>query len=304
MAAEGWVHASGGAGMSTPRDEIARRVASFSRWHYEFDLHGVRTPIANPKDVSRTRERRRYFFDALLQVCGGDLRGKRVLDLGCNAGYWSLAAIDAGCDFVLGVEGRQEAIDQARLVFEDAAVDPRRFELVRSNVFDYDLVAAGPFDVVLCLGLLYHVSKPVELLETISRCNTDLLVIDSLLSLARGERLDLHRERLDDPRNSVDYEIVLFPTRRCVLSMARQFGYDARVLRPRVLRPTVIERDNMEDYLDGRRRAFLCAKHSDLAGLPVDHEESPPLAKVRARGKEALRALSARAAHRPSPAGS
>ena len=35
------------------------------------------------------------------------LKGKRVLDLGCNAGFWSLNAAEAGADFVLGVDGRQ-----------------------------------------------------------------------------------------------------------------------------------------------------------------------------------------------------
>jgi ribosomal protein L11 methylase PrmA len=41
-----------------------------------------------------------------------------VLDLGCNAGFWSLAAIDAGADLVVGIDGRQMHIDQANLVFE------------------------------------------------------------------------------------------------------------------------------------------------------------------------------------------
>src|SRR5438874_11343056 len=89
-----------------PVSDIATRIASFPRWHYEFELDGHLTPIFDPAYANRHRQRRRYFFDALLHTCGGSLKGLRVLDLGCNAGFWSLAAIEGGCDLVYGVDGR------------------------------------------------------------------------------------------------------------------------------------------------------------------------------------------------------
>ena len=33
-------------GIRMDKEEIERRVGSFPRWHYEFDLEGVKTPIA------------------------------------------------------------------------------------------------------------------------------------------------------------------------------------------------------------------------------------------------------------------
>ena len=99
-------------------EALRERVASFPRWHYEFDLGGVRTPILDRAHVNRHAQRRAYFFAPLTRLCGGSLAGKRVLDLGCNAGFWSLAAIDAGADLVVGIDGRQMHIDQANLVFE------------------------------------------------------------------------------------------------------------------------------------------------------------------------------------------
>src|SRR5262245_43303161 len=97
--------------------DLAAEVARFERWHYQFDLGGVRTPIFDPDHVRRHAERRAYFFEPLVRLCGGSLRGKRVLDLGCNAGWWSLQAIEAGCDHVLGIDGRPAHIEQAELVF-------------------------------------------------------------------------------------------------------------------------------------------------------------------------------------------
>jgi 2-polyprenyl-3-methyl-5-hydroxy-6-metoxy-1,4-benzoquinol methylase len=116
-------------------ERLRERVNSFPRWHYEFDLNGVRTPIFNRAHVNRNTQRKNYFFAPLVRLCGGSLVGKRVLDLGCNAGFWSLAAIEAGADFVLGIDGRQMHIDQANLVFDAKGVDPNRYRFQLCDIF-------------------------------------------------------------------------------------------------------------------------------------------------------------------------
>src|SRR5213593_2874723 len=45
--------------------DLAAEVARFERWHYQFDLGGVRTPIFDPDHVRRHAERRAYFFEPL-----------------------------------------------------------------------------------------------------------------------------------------------------------------------------------------------------------------------------------------------
>ena len=248
-------------------EEIRRRIASFPRWHYEFDLKGNRTPIFSQAYVSRHRERKRYFFDPVVELLGGSLKGKRVLDLGCNAGFWSLCAIEAGCDFVLGIDGRQMHVDQANFVFEVKAVERDRYRFDLANIFDLTLADFGRFDVVLCLGLLYHVSKPMELMERIAEVNSDIVIVDTKLSNSRGAYLEVMHEPLDEPRSAVDYELVMYPTRQAVIEMARQFGYSVAVLRPRFRRYT-----NAWDYWLGFRRAFVCAKKTPLAGAPLPVE--------------------------------
>ncbi len=99
------------------RDELERRIARFPHWYYRFELPGgVTTPVPDASVVNRQRRRRAYFFEPLLQLCGGTLAGRRVLDLGCSAGWWSLQALQAGADFVLGVDVLATRIEQARLV--------------------------------------------------------------------------------------------------------------------------------------------------------------------------------------------
>jgi tRNA (mo5U34)-methyltransferase len=250
--------------------ELQARIDSFPRWHYEFDLQGIKTPIWDHGHINRHNQRVAYFFDPLVAMFGGSLAGKRVLDLGCNAGFWSLKAIEAGADFVLGIDGRQMHVEQANLVFEVSQVDPGRYEFRTGNVFTDDFSDKGPFDIVLCLGLMYHVSKPVELVERASAVNTDVLLIDTSISNTAGSSVRLHRESLDEPRNAVDYETVFIPTRRAVIELAETFGYKVAPLEVRAT-----NYDGMQRYKQGSWLAFMCAKKTDVSTLRQVPRDEP-----------------------------
>jgi SAM-dependent methyltransferase len=249
------------------RAEIQERVAQFPRWHYEFDLDGVRTPIFYDNFRNRHDQRKAHFFDPLVQLCGGTLEGKRVLDLGSNAGYWALCAIESGCEFVLGVDARPMHVEQANFVFEVKRVPPERYRFIVANVFEADLRAEKPFDVVLCLGLLYHVAKPVSLLELIAASNSDVLVIDTEVSRLPGSGFELARESTDRAPSAADRELVMLPTKQAVLDLASEFGYAAAVLKPRFT-----SYRGCWDYRIGARRAFICTKSTPLDALPATRE--------------------------------
>ena len=247
--------------------EALHGIARFSRWHYQFDLGGHLTPIHDVRWINRHGQRKEYFFRPLVQVCGGSLAGKRVLDLGCNAGFWSLCAIESGCDFVLGIDGRAMHIDQARFVFEAKGIPSERFDFHCADVFDATAVDICTFDIVLCLGLLYSVCKPMTLLERIARINCDLLLIDTSLSTREGSILEIRHETLDEPRHACDYELVTYPTKAAVLDMVRQFGYEVRILTP-----PFSDYTGAEDFQTNRRRAFICSKRTLLAQLNEELE--------------------------------
>jgi SAM-dependent methyltransferase len=248
--------------------ELKERIAGFPRWHYQFDFEGgVSTPIGKPEEMNRHRQRRNYFFQALLQINGGTLEGKRVLDLGCNAGFWSLQAIEAGAEFVLGVDGREMHVEQANLVFEAKGVEQERYRFEEANIFTHDF--SEKFDIVLCLGLMYHISKPVELFEIMDKVNAEMVVIDTSVSFAPSSFFEVSRDRnMEDPRNAIDYEIVLVPTRGAVIELASQFGYKTVPLAHNMTDYT-----GMHDYEIQRRLAFICARSVSLDSLK---RETPP----------------------------
>jgi tRNA (mo5U34)-methyltransferase len=251
-------------------EELERRITALSRWDYRFEFEGgISTPIDENLDMNRHEQRRRYFFDALLKLNGGSLKGLRVLDLGCNAGFWSLHAIEAGADFVLGVDGRQMHVEQARLVFDAKGIDPPCYRFEEADIFTHDF--AEKFDVVLCLGLTHQVSKPVELFEIIDRVAAEMVVIDTSVSFAPSSSFEISRERnMADTRDAVEYEIALVPTCGALSDLAAEFGYKTVPLARNMTDYT-----GMSDYRIRRRLAFICARTKSLEAL--DSEPPPPV---------------------------
>jgi tRNA (mo5U34)-methyltransferase len=260
-------------------DELENRIAAFPGWYYRFEFdNGVSTPVADPGTVNRHRQRRAYFFEPLLQLTGGSLSGRRVLDLGCNAGFWSLQALEAGADFVLGVDARQMHIDQANLVFEAKGADAARYRFDLGNVFEHALEER--FDVVLCLGLLDHVAKPVELFQLMTRVGAQIIVIDTEVSRSRASVFEL--DSLHDPQKVVDHRIVLIPSRDAVVDLADQFGFDTVTLAQNMTDYT-----GMSDYRRQRRMAFICSKDAMPETLPSEPRSALPWWVTALRAKRA-----------------
>jgi 2-polyprenyl-3-methyl-5-hydroxy-6-metoxy-1,4-benzoquinol methylase len=275
--------------------DILDKINSFSQWNYQFELAGHKTTF-DVGVINRHEQRKNYFFQPLVNLLGGSLAGKRVLDLGCNQGFWSLAAIEKGCDYVLGIDGRQMNIDQARFVFDVKGINKDRYNFCSGNIFDLLNDDLGKFDIVLCLGLMYHISKPMTLLERISAVNTDLLVIDTTLSFMRKSILEIRKESLEVPVNAIDYELVFYPSRTALLDIVHQFHY--RIV---VLRPSFSDYTSATEYKKGTRRAFICAKQTDLTVLdayaePLESVQSINLMDIPA--KDMIHALAYKVIHR------
>jgi tRNA (mo5U34)-methyltransferase len=265
-------------------NELEHRIAAFPSWHYAFEFDGgISTPTPNRDFANRHEQRRRYFFEPLVELYGGTLRGRRVLDLGCNAGFFSLLALEAGADFVFGVDGREEYIEQAKLVFEAKQIERSRYRFEAANVFAWE--PEGTFDVALCLGLLDHTSKPVELFELMSRAGAQTLVVDTEISRARSSVFEV--STLYDPRAVIDYPLVLIPSRQAVLELAHALGYESVALAHEMSDYT-----GLHDYRDERRLAFLCSNSQPLRGRVA--ESKPSLVPWWARAAIASRKKRAR----------
>lgn len=131
-----------------------------------------------------------------------DLSGQRVLDIGCNAGFYSFALAERGAE-VLGIDTDRRYLRQAEWAREILAAERVRF--VEASVFDLDRLD-GPFDIVFFMGVLYHLRYPLLALDLIARLRPARLVFqtltfgdDGLSPHALQETDFATRERLVDP---------------------------------------------------------------------------------------------------------
>lgn len=119
-------------------------------------------PLLHDEPRARTIRRELKRFAAR----DGTLAGQRALDLGCLEGGFSLELAHQGLK-VLGVEGRDSNFLKCQALAEHLALPQLRFEL--SDVKALTPERHGRFDIVLCLGLLYHLDDPATFLALLGR---------------------------------------------------------------------------------------------------------------------------------------
>jgi tRNA (mo5U34)-methyltransferase len=216
------------------REEIRQRAEALGPWFHNIDLGGVATApehfLGNYPFIKWKK-----FADAIPH----DLTGRTVLDLGCNGGFYSLEMKRRGADRVVAVDFDQDYLAQARFA---ASVAGLAIEFRHLSV--YDVGALGErFDIVLFMGVLYHLRHPLLALDLIrEHVVGDLMVFQSM---QRGSA-DLAAVEDDYPFwNTAVFDAPTFPkmhfvernysgdptnwwvpNRACVEAMLRSSGFD------------------------------------------------------------------------------
>ncbi len=106
----------------------------------------------------------------------------RILDLGCLEGLYAVELALRGAN-VVAIEGRLANIEKARLAKEVLSL--KNLELVQEDVRNFSSEKYGFFDVVLCLGILYHLPVPdvFDFARNLGGACKEFIIIDTLLSL-------------------------------------------------------------------------------------------------------------------------
>ena len=153
-------------------DEIRRRVRRLGPWFHNFDFAGVQTApdhfLGNYPAVKFRR-----FADALPD----DLTGKTVLDIGCNGGFYAIQMKRRGAQRVVAVDHDDRYLEQARFAAEMAGM---KIEFHKLSVYDIAQLQEQ-FDLVLFMGVFYHLRHPLLALDLIHEHSVkDLLVFQSM----------------------------------------------------------------------------------------------------------------------------
>jgi tRNA (mo5U34)-methyltransferase len=152
--------------------EIQARIEALKPWFHNMELGGVATaPDHFLGDYPNIKWRK---FAGTIPA---DLHGKSVLDIGCNAGFYSMEMKRRGAERVVGIDFDDSYLAQARFAAEVNELD---IEFAKLSVYDVGTLAEK-FDVVLFMGVLYHLRHPLLALDLIrEHVAGDMLVFQSM----------------------------------------------------------------------------------------------------------------------------
>lgn len=158
--------------MTLSVSEIRRQVEALGPWFHNIELGGVRTaPDHFLGDYPEMKWKK--FADAI----PADLTGRTVLDIGCNAGFYSIEMKRRGAERVLGIDFDDVYLNQARFAAEIVGAD---IEFRKLSVYDVGTLGET-FDVVIFMGVLYHLRHPLLALDLIrEHVARDLLIFQSM----------------------------------------------------------------------------------------------------------------------------
>ncbi|WP_242057012.1 MULTISPECIES: class I SAM-dependent methyltransferase [Oscillatoriales] len=135
----------------------------------------------------------RRILQAISDIVDRPFENLRILDLACLEGLYGIELALQGAE-VVGIEGRQANIEKARFAKEALSLD--NIQLVHDDVRNLSPEKYGTFDVVLCLGILYHLDVPdiFRFVENIATVCQKLLILDTHVS-TNAEKCYIYNEQ-------------------------------------------------------------------------------------------------------------
>jgi tRNA (mo5U34)-methyltransferase len=235
--------------MDFSREQLEESVKSLG-WHHSMDLgHGVVTEGHSPRE----------YFEAFFNSLGlPDLRSKSVLDIGAWDGFFSFEAERRGAARVVALDHFIWSIDWPELEAylkecRERGIVPKHYsetpcwhqselpgkrgydlahrvlgskvETVVADIMTVDLEKLGTFDVVLFLGVLYHMENPLEALKRVAAITKELAVIQTMAVMVAGYENAALCEFYETDELGNDFTNWWAPNKKALEGMCRAAGF-------------------------------------------------------------------------------
>jgi 2-polyprenyl-3-methyl-5-hydroxy-6-metoxy-1,4-benzoquinol methylase len=206
---------------------VRERIEELRPWYQNIQLgNGISTKdLRGDSDIFSAVDIPRPTWELIVEHLGA-LEGRRVLDIGCNAGYMSFECKKLGAAYVLGIDSDLGAttsfIAQAEFCRDVLGLD---VEFRRQSMFDE--IGEAPFDVVLFAGVLYHLENWADALDRLS----ELVVSETGIVVV---------ETASEPRTQTGYAgkgyhgdttTFFVPSPRVLTALLEERGFRIRVFR-------------------------------------------------------------------------
>jgi tRNA (mo5U34)-methyltransferase len=230
---------------------LSQQVAEVPFWWHSIDVgEGVVTPgHASPEDQQYTLQSARF---------PEDLSGKSVLDIGAYDGFYSFEAESRGAQRVVALDHYVWERDISKIItywkdcsergvptnpadterYIDAVNLPGKLPFntahrllksrVESVVVDFmeaDLAKLGSFDVVLYLGVLYHMENPLAALRRVAQVTKELAIIGTQGIAIEGHEGRSLFEFFPGSELNNDYSNWWAPTEKALVGLCTAAGF-------------------------------------------------------------------------------
>jgi tRNA (mo5U34)-methyltransferase len=236
-------------------------------WFYPFRLPGGGvTPTYDGGALEGIHLTRRTMLDAALaRVFGTDFSALSAVDLACHQGWFACHLAERGFGRVLALDARAVHVADASLMRD--LLGHRQLELAQRDVHETTVGnTGGPFDLVLCFGLIYHLENPVGALRVARALTRRACLVETQVVPGMSGMVDYGSYRfvrplkgsfgiIDETEETHGPEasttgICLVPSTEALLWVLRKVGFARAEVLP-------VPADGYEQLLHGKRVMVL-----------------------------------------------
>jgi len=148
-------------------------------WFYRFTLpSGKVTPTYDDGALDQIHESRLAMLDSVVRArFGATLAGHNAIDIACHQGWFATKLAQWQADDVLAIDARSEHVADTTLIRDTLQLSNLRVQ--QSDVHALDADKLGRFDLVLMLGLIYHLENPVGALRQARALTRQVCVVET-----------------------------------------------------------------------------------------------------------------------------
>ncbi len=148
-------------------------------WFYRFQLpSGKITSTYDDGALDQIHASRLAMLKGVVDArFGASLAGHNAIDIACHQGWFSTKLAEWNADDVLAVDARPEHVADTTLIRD--ALNLSELRVMQSDVHALDPAKIGQFDLVLMLGLIYHLENPIGALRMARALTRHMCVVET-----------------------------------------------------------------------------------------------------------------------------
>ena len=148
-------------------------------WFYRFKLpSGKVTSTYDDGALDQIHESRLAMLTRIIDSrFGGSLTGHNAIDIACHQGWFATQLAEWNADDVLAIDARAEHVADTTLIRD--ALNLANLRVQQADVHALEPAKIGQFDLVLMLGLIYHLENPVGALRTALALTRNACVVET-----------------------------------------------------------------------------------------------------------------------------